>query len=133
VVEIFIPPAPAPGCPAVRVESGDDAAALLTAFAMSSGCARQLGEVVMIALGAGRELMAVIAFGDVSLDRIVDDPRPLVTLARSSGCSSVMLAQVGGAGDTVQAERIIGSALEVDNIYLAEWLESDAGWFRSCG
>lgn len=87
----------------------------------------------MIALGHDRELLAVIAFGEVPLDRIVDDPRPLVTLARDSGCISVMLAQVGTvAGDAVEAQRVLGSALEIDDIDLVEWLDSDSDWFRSC-
>jgi len=133
VVEIFIPPIPAPGCPPVCVDDGADAIALLSAFALSSGCARQLGEVIMIALGPDRELLAVVAFGEVALDRIVEDPRPLVGLARESGCSSVMLAQVGeAADDVVEARRVIGSALEIDDIELAEWLDSDSDWFRSC-
>ena len=124
MVEIYIPPQPPPGSPRVRVVNDTDAATLLGVFAHRCADRRDAGEIVMIALGEGCELLAVIAFGDVSLDRMVEDPRPLVTLARNSCCSSVVLAQIGSSGgDVIEARRVIGSALEIDDIRLIDWMD----------
>ena len=126
MVEIYFPPKPAPGRPCVRVVNNTDAATLLGVFAHRGATERDVGEVVMIALGERCELLAVVAFGDVPLDQIVTDPRPLVTLARNSCCSSVVLAQIGASGsDVIEARRVIGSALEIDDIRLIDWIEVD--------
>ncbi len=119
MVEVFIPPSPQPGVDPIRVFDDDDVRTLVGGFVGSDE-----GEVVMVAVGAERDLLAVVAFGSVELQRIADDPRPLVSIAVGSSCRSVMIGQLGvRADDVVDAARAIGAALAVDDIELECWVD----------
>lgn len=133
MVEVYIPPVPTRDGHRIRVINESEAISLLSVFARRSDGSSARDEVIMVALGPGRELLAVVAFGDVRLDHMVDDPRPLVCLAFGTGSRSVLLGQVGvGSTDVVDAHRIIGSALAVDDIDLEAWLDLSGELFRVC-
>lgn len=121
MVEVFIPPPPGPGAEALRIVDDVDARQLVGAFAHASP---QPGEVFMLLLGPGRELIAVVAFGEVPLAEIVADPRPLVAIAAGGGSHGVVLGQVGVRPEqVVAARRTLGAALAVDDVELLSWVD----------
>jgi hypothetical protein len=120
MVEVFLPPAPRGAQAGVRLVSPADARTLFEVFA------NDRDEVIMAILGPSEQLQAVVAFGDVPLERIRDDPSPLVALALGLGAQQVVIAHladsmvIDGTAE-LEARRAVGVALEVDDVYLAGW------------
>lgn len=119
MVEVYLPPANHPSL-GTKVSEHEDARALFEVFA------DERDEVLMAVLGPQEQLRAVVAFGDVPIERIEADPRPLVTLARSLGGLRVVVAHlvdemVVDGREELAARRSVGGALAVDGIDLADW------------
>lgn len=132
MIEVYIPPEVSVGRPRIRIESHGDLRALFSVFTLIGDNCSTDGEVVMAALADDATLLAVVAFGEVNLEAIVDDPRPLVLLAGTFGCPMVMLGQIGRtAEETTDACRIIGAALAVDDIELIDWIDLDPASLRA--
>ncbi len=120
MVEIFLPACPVSPSLGVRLNTRADARALFFAFA------NDCDEVVMAVLGPFEDLFAMVVFGGVALAEIHRDPGPLVTLARNLGAESVVISHfvegmiVDGTAE-IDAQRVVGLALEVDDIHLVGW------------
>ncbi len=118
MVEVYLPPtSPHP----IRCHNTDDARLLFEVFSS------ELDEVMVAALGSDRELRAILAFDDVDLATIVDDPGPVVMLATGCGAKSVIVGHLVSTvtidGDfEVTAQRTLGAAFAVDGLDLDGWI-----------
>jgi hypothetical protein len=124
MIDVYIPPRSRAGHAPISIASDAHLRSLFSMFTLLGGNCSTDGEVVMAALDYDRTLLAIVTFGDVGLQTIVDDPRPLVALVGTFGCPTVMLGQVGRtAVDAMNARRVIGAALAVDDIELVGWID----------
>ena len=120
MVEIFLSVCPVSPSLGVRVSTRAEARALFYAFA------NDRDEVAMAVLGPFEDLFAMVVFGGVPLAEITRDPGPLVMLARNLGAESAVISHfvdgmiVDGTAE-IEAQRAVGLALEVDDIYLVDW------------
>jgi len=85
-------------------------------------------EVVMLALGAGRTVAAVVVFGAVGPERICSDPRPLISLLEALDAVEVVMAFVGRSAMTPDERQVHAAHLEAAIIGLPavaywDWLD----------
>lgn len=103
-VEIFVPPnGPEP----IVVEDLGGASVLIGAVAGTWP-----DEMVILALGAGRTVAAVVAFGAVGPQRICSDPQPLFALLEALDAVEVVVAFVGRPAMTADERQAQAAHLE---------------------
>lgn len=118
MVEVYLPPARQHP---IRCHDVDDARLLFEIFSTD------MDEVMIAALGPDRELRAILAFDDVDLATIVEDPAPVVMLAAGCGAKHVIVGHlvptvtVDGSAE-IMAQRTLGAAFGIDDIELDGWV-----------
>lgn len=118
MVEVYLPPARQHP---IRCHDIDDARLLFEVFSTD------LDEVMIVALGPDRDVRAILAFDDVGLATIVEDPGPAVMLVAGCGAKHVIVGHlvpsvtIDGTAE-VEAQRTLGAAFGVDDIELDGWV-----------